>query len=332
MAHNIQIWNGEASMFYVGDPPWHGLGTPLARPATAQQAIRAAKLDWSVKKVPLFAFEGRIALDVPGKFAVVREDLWGTPDCCVLGVVGRDYRPLQNRDAFRFFDPIVGEDAAIYHTAGVLGAGERIWILAKLPSQIRVVGVDISDKYLLLSNSHDGQSAVQMKFTPIRVVCQNTLTMALSTGPTVRAPHLRNLEERLQEARRLLGIVEQRYAEIEKAFQAMAKVQVDGERLAFYLGLVFPDPKDPLNERAMARVKRDRFWSGHFFEHGAGKDVPGVRGTLWAAYNGVTEYIDHRELPRGAPWRLHSVWFGNGYQIKARAFQAAEQQLGAWAN
>ena len=142
MSHNLLIQNGEASMMYVGGLPWHGLGTRLDRPATAKEAIQAAHLDWQVRKLPLCAVDGLLHLPVRDRYGVARD---GSLD--VLGVVGRDYTPVQNREAFAFFDPIVGKNAAIYHTAGALGRGERVWILAKLPDSIRVVGDDITDKY-----------------------------------------------------------------------------------------------------------------------------------------------------------------------------------------
>ena len=185
MAHNLLIQNGQASMFYLSEVPWHGLGVKLDRPATAKEAIEAAQLDWPVIKLPLFAGSKHIV--VPDKFAVVRKtrNLVQKTDP-VLGIVGKDYTPLQNCDAFRFFDPMVGQNAAIYHTAGALGQGERVWILAKLPGHIRVAKDDITEKYLLLSNSHDGKSSVQIKFTPVRVVCQNTLTIALNDGAAYR--------------------------------------------------------------------------------------------------------------------------------------------------
>ncbi len=200
MAHNLEIENGEASMMYVGEEPWHGLGTKLESPASAAEAIEAAKLDWEVTKVPLYAASGRRRVALKNRFAVVRKDLLDKKQCKALGIVGSQYTPLQNREAFSFFDPIVGEKAAVYHTAGVLGNGERIWILAKLPEDIRVTDDDITNKFLLLSNSHDGTSAVQVKFTPIRVVCQNTLTQALKRGPTVWVAHTQNIHERLREA------------------------------------------------------------------------------------------------------------------------------------
>ena len=226
MAHNLEIKNGEASMMYVGEEPWHGLGTKLESPASAAEAIEAAKLDWEVKKVPLYAGSGRRRVALKNRFAVVRKDLWGKKQCEALGVVGSQYTPLQNREAFSFFDPIVGEKAAVYHTAGVLGDGKRIWILAKLPEDIRVINDDITHKFLLLSNSHDGTSAVQVKFTPIRVVCQNTLTIALNKGPTVWVVHTQNIHERLREAERLLGIVKEGFDEIEKTFKAMVQVEM----------------------------------------------------------------------------------------------------------
>lgn len=319
-------------MFYVEREPWHGLGKKLDKPATAAAAIKAAKLDWDVRKVPLYACEGLNNLLLPHRYAIVPSFAWGKPKCPVFGSVGEAYVPLQNNEAFGFFDPIVGENAAVYHTAGALGQGERIWVLAKLPDDIRVVGDDITEKYLLLSNSHDGESAVQIKFTPIRVVCQNTLSMALALGPTLRVGHHRDLKKRLEQAVSLLGIIKTQYASIEESFQAMAMVQVNGKRLAAYLQAVFPDP-DPKKlpmvryERARKRIQDCRHWSEYFFVRGKGNAEPKVKGTLWAAYNGVTEFTDHRDLGFGDSRRLQNVWFGNGYSTKARAFQVAETNM-----
>ena len=327
MAHDLEIRNGDASMFYVGDPPWHNLGTPLSKPATAADAIRLAKLDWTVHKVPLYANDGKVKQLLAKTYGVVRSDMWGKQDCPVLGIVGEAYTPLQNAEAFSFFDPIVGKDAAIYHTAGVLGGGERIWILAKLPTDIVVKGDDVAEKYLLLANSHDGQSSVQVKFTPIRVVCQNTLTMALSEGRTIRVAHTKDMADRLERARHMLGIIERRYEGIGATFQQMCKVQVDRERLSGYLTTVFPDPTDQDDEAALRRVQHNRLLAEYFFDQGKGNNVVGVRGTLWAAYNGVTELVDHRQTKQSADRRLDSVWFGDGYSTKARAFRFAKDLL-----
>lgn len=323
-------------MFYVDEPPWHGLGTALKEPATAQQAIRVANLDWEVVKKPLLAFDGSVSHPIPDRFAIIRKDWLGQPKP-IFGIVGAEYTPLQNRDAFAFFDALVGEGAAIYHTAGALGDGERVWVLAKLPEDIHVVGDDIANKFLLLSNSHDGSSAVQIKFTPIRVVCQNTLTMALAQGRTLRVPHVKSLRERMKQAAGLLGIINRQFGTIETQFKGMVSRQIGQQHLDKYLRLVFPDPQDTDNRDAMARAKNNRLWSAHFFAHGKGADLTGVRGTLWAAYNGVAELVDHRQpqRPGGAPTlfsgpaqpgddrRLESAWFGDGYSAKVRAYKVA---------
>src|SRR5215204_1428767 len=124
MAHQLNIDNGRASMMYVDEAPWHGLGTKLNRPATSTEAITAANLDWQVEKKSLLAFDGKQTHPIADRFAVVRKDWWGQPKP-IFGSVGASYTPLQNKDAFAFFDDIVGMEAAIYHTAGALGDGER---------------------------------------------------------------------------------------------------------------------------------------------------------------------------------------------------------------
>ncbi len=315
-------------MMYVGEPPWHGLGVQLDHPATAAEAIKAAQLDWEVEKAPLAAIYQGADILINGSYAVIRKDVWETDAYPILGLVGRQYEPLQNAEAFAFFDPIVGQNAAVYHTAGALGNGERVWILAKLPEPIRVIGEDITDKYLLLSNSHDGSSAVQVKFTPIRVVCQNTLTIALRQGPTVRVVHNVSMRDRLVQAEQLLGIVNSRYQRIGEAFQEMVRVQIDQRKLNAYLQDVFPDPAEPEDEAAWKRIRSHRERAERYFVHGRGNDQRGVSGTLWAAYNGIAEYVDYQLTgSRVSARRLDSVWFGQGYLIKARAYDMAHRHL-----
>ena len=326
MSANLLMQNGQASMFYINEVPWHGLGTRLDKPATAQQAIQAARLDWKVVKLPLFAGSKRVP--VPDRFAVVRRtgDLIQRTDP-VLGVVSNEYTPLQNHQAFRFFDPIVGQDAAIYHTAGALGNGERVWILAKLPGHIRVAGDDITEKYLLLSNSHDGKSSVTIKFTPVRVVCQNTLTLALNDGSAWRVSHHSDIHQKLKQAHEMLGLIHEKFADLEQSFQAMSRVQLDAVRLGEYLTSVYPDSTE---QDKQLLVQRDRSWSEYFFDQGKGNRLAGVGGTLWAGFNGVTEWMDHRQTRQNANQRLNSAWFGESARVKARAFTIAMDKMAAW--
>jgi phage/plasmid-like protein (TIGR03299 family) len=325
MAHEIYQENGNASMMYVGEKPWHGLGTELKSPATATEAIKAANLNWKVVKKPVYAEANDAKRLIRDKYAIVREDKWDKGEGTVFGIVSENYTPLQNDEAFKFFDEIVGKKAAIYHTAGALGDGERVWILAKLPTNITVIGDDIAEKFLLLSNSHDGNSSVQIKFTPIRVVCNNTLTLALNKGPTLKVAHFKDLHTRLKEAEKLL--VHKRFDHIENVFQSMAKVKMNTEKVKAYFKLVFPDPNDPEEKRSLVRVIKDRQLAEGFFEEGKGNNLPGVQGTLWAAYNGITEMVDHKLTRQTADRKLNSIWFGEGYLLKAKAYNYAEELL-----
>ena len=334
MPHNLSsdpITNHPA-MMYVGETPWHKLGKKLDNPPTSNEAIRAAGLDWQVDKYPLHIKTPFGYRTIKDQYAIMRTDLWEMGESePYFGIVSKEYRPLQNFEAFAFFDEIVGKKAAIYETAGALGNGERIWILARLPETIRVVGNDICEKYLLLSNSHDGKSSVQMKFTPIRVVCQNTLTLALSQGPTIRVSHTRNMQERMRKAEELLGIIHNRFETIEREFQQMSKVQMDAKKLEAYYKILFPDPKDHNDQRGKKRANSERNKAKWYFEHGRGNRENGVTGTLWAAYNGVTEMVDYRESNQSPDQRLDAIWFGDGYLLKARAFRVAIENIKTWA-
>ena len=348
MAHDLCIEHGKAKLFYHGEPPWHGLGQELHGPATSREAIQAAELDWEVEKVPLqLVLTGR-NVPVSDRFALVRSDLLKIGGSVgALGIVGRDYAPLQNRDAFAFFDGLVGgPEKAIYCTAGALGDGERVWILAKLPGEMVIASEDTVDKFLLLSTSHDGQSSIQIKFTPIRVVCQNTLTMALSKGPTIHVPHRKGAKAQLEWAAATLGVVGRRFTLLEQDFKAMAKRSMERKSLETYLDQVLPLPtghegrqgiflgdqpmlQDPkVRERQLNRIMLQRSAVLLLWDQGVGSALPVVRHTLWAAYNAVTEMVDHysrqeRMTIDDRSRHLNGAWFKDGYLLKARAYRAA---------
>ncbi len=321
MAHNLEQRDGQASMFFTGDVPWHQLGRHLNKPATAAEAMEAARLDYTVVKRPMKAIiNGRQYSDVPNAFATVRTDTNQ-----VLGVVGARYEPVQNRDAFNFFDPLVDKDEAMYHTAGVLGRGEKIWLLAKLPDYIKVGKKnDPVEKFVLLYNSHDGSSHIRVKMTPIRVVCNNTLTAALSgTESEVRIKHTQSAQDRLQEAHQILGLTNQLYKELDYIFNRMALRKVSSSQLIDYVKTLVPD--NPIAE-SNTRTENTR---NHIIGlHDTVQDASMHRGNLFGAFNAVTEFVDHYGGSKDASKQLRSIWFGgSGEQLKRKAYQLAESML-----
>lgn len=327
MAHDIMESKGQAAMFYAGKAPWHGLGTALPAEVTSEVAIKSAHLDWDVITQPLYVAAGSRRIQAPGVVGIVRKDLLASPECRVLGVVSRGYRIFQNREAFAFFDRLIGGSKAVYHTAGALGHGEKVWILAKLPGVIDV-NDDQVEKFLLLATGHDGNTAVRIMPTPIRVVCQNTLNQALGLNRSaLRIAHSHSLNEQMDAAAAALRQITLRYRQAEVTFRAMAKVKLDKEKLNVYLAGVFPLP--PGRRKAddtpyIRRVLEDRGVSRLLFHEGVGHDQPGIRETLWAAYNGVTQYLDHHRGKVQQPQRLQSSWFGEGLRFKQRAYAIAE--------
>ena len=320
MAHELATVNGRTSMMFTGEQPWHGLGTRLDAPATARETIQAAGLDYDVKLSDMTTTDG---IPVPSKKAVVRTD---TND--VLGVVGNSYVPVQNRQAFGFLDAIAAEGGIRYHTAGALRRGERIWLLGKLPGQIRVKNSeDLTEKYLLLSNSHDGTSALRVFFTPIRVCCANTLAMAdrSGKGEGIAIRHQGNLPAKVREAQEVLGLARRYYDDLEIRLDFLAGHQPNATQLGRYFEALYPDPAEGSNSRA--RNVRDTLYN--LFERGKGQEIPAIRHSSWAAFNAVTEFVDHFRSSRGrndherGSNRLDSAWFGSGNKLKQHAFRLA---------
>jgi phage/plasmid-like protein (TIGR03299 family) len=326
MAHNLATANGKVSFAYYGEAPWHGLGKKLDAPANAEEAIVAAGLGYKVELTKLATYDG---LEIPNRRAVVRYDTQN-----VLGVVSDRYVPVQNTQAFGFLDAVVADGGLRYHTAGALGRGEKIFLLARLPDSIRVKNSDdLVDKYLLLSNAHDGSAALRVFFTPIRVVCQNTLSMAerQGKGQGISIMHKGNLEGKIREAQKVLGLAERFYDDAAAKIDRLAGIYPTQAQLTAYFKAIYPDPED--GEQS-PRTQRIRDELQRLFEAGVGHDLPEIRGSLWAAYNSVTEFIDHERSGRGnddrerASSRLQSIWWGNGARVKERAWNLALETAG----
>lgn len=321
MAANVE------SMAYTGQVPWHGLGTELKDAFTSAEAITAAKMDFRYELEPMRTLSG---LDTGNRRAIVRHRAGAKAN--VTGIATDKYVVLQPKQALSFFDSVVGQKLAMYHTAGVLGDGERIWILAKLPGEIRIGKSDLVEKYALLTTGYDGITATVMTETPIRVVCQNTLNAALEGREVkLRIRHRGDIKSHLAEAQRLLKVAIKYYDDLGGAFQAMAGFTMKSVHVKRLMDECFPVIEDRKGDTSKGNAgTRERIlWLA---EKGVGADLPGVKGTAWGYYNAVTEYTDHFRKtkvtgvqdPTDLQYkeaRLTSQWFGLGRSLKDKAFR-----------
>ena len=307
MAHQIE------NMLYVGATPWHKLGTRLEAPPTVADGIRAAGLDWTVRLDPLQTADGRVT----DHNATVR-----STDNKVLGVVGPQYRPLQNVDAFGFFDAFLAAGAADLHTAGSLCEGRRVWVLAKIRRDPLVIAAgDEVESYILLSNSHDGTLAVRVGFTPIRVVCANTLAMAHTdgAGKLIRVRHTAAMRDNLDAIRNVMDAAHQQFTATAEQYRRLASRHINQADVRRYVKQVFGVKEEDALSTRMSNILAD---VERCFTTGRGNDLPAVRGTLWTAYNAVTEYLSYGR-GASADSRLNSLWFGDSANVSKAAFEAA---------
>jgi len=311
------------SMMYNTVVPWHKKGVKLNGLATSAEAIKAASLDWEVEKREIFypsyakAEQGSKYAKLADKFAIVRKD-----NDVALGIVGDVYTPLQNKHAFRFFDDVIGEAKAHYETAGALGVGERIWLLAKLPDVIKIKNHDITEKYLLLTNSHNGSSTIQILFTPIRVVCQNTLNIALKGDSEIaRIRHCQSSTDKIEYVRKTLGIINERFSEFSVIANQLANKMMTTEMLDSYLKKSLFDKKEG-EQKIKTRAANIMEEVTKLFEYGKGNDSKEIRHTAWVGFNAVAEYIDYQRSTK-KDRRDESILFGKGQAIKQIAWDNA---------
>ena len=309
MAHNFKDKGNNTSFVSKQEIPWHSLGK-VVDAMTSAECMALAGLDFEVALAPLYAGVSREKRDqsrldysnypitaIPGEvrkyqemrklkdnFATFRVD---TND--VFGVVGKRYEIVQNVEAFDFFDSIIGEGHAYYETAGALGNGETVFLTAKLPSKL-IVGKEDIDNYLLFTMAHDGSSSIQVMFTPIRVVCNNTLSAAINSSTNkVTIRHTKNARQRLEVAKNILGITKVQSGIYEEVFNLFTNTKMTDKNIETYIDTVFSF--DDLGEELSTKSKNKRENILKYYEIGVGQE--GIKGTLWGAYNAVTGYLQN---------------------------------------
>ncbi len=281
------------TMMYVRETPWHGLGTKVDEAPTSADALRLAQLDWTVDQHPVFA-DGN---EVSGYKANVRSS-----DGRCLGIVSNRYKVVQNVDAFSFTDSLIGGDVR-YETAGSLNGGRKIWLLARLP-ETEICG-DKTDPYMVFSNTHDGTGAVRVCMTPVRVVCNNTLNLALGSAQRAwSVRHVGDIAVRLNEARHCLDMANQYMGELGIEADRLANKTVTDERLKQILDELFPanDDMSDIQKRHVQQLK-DEYMVCYF-----APDIAKFRGTAWGAVNAMSDMVTHNKPHRNTANYRENNW------------------------
>ena len=268
------------TMMYHGAVPWHGLGTPVTEAATAEEALVAAGLDWNVQASSIFTDDGTL---IPGFVANQRDR-----DQAILGAVSDRYRVVQNREAFAWLDELVGEGLR-FETAGALKGGQRVWMTARLPQRYTLVG-DPVVTYLTFTNGHDGRHAVQVAVSPVRVVCENTLNVALERAPRMwSAIHAVNIHARMDEARKTLSMTEAYLARLDAQAQVWAN-----QPLSYAEWTELVADITPVKTLTPAMEAQRMAISSALYR----PDQAEFANTVWGAVNAVSWFTSHREHPR----------------------------------
>jgi phage/plasmid-like protein (TIGR03299 family) len=336
MSHELEVGkDGKASMAYTksGGVPWHGLGEAVQDDMTPAQMLKAAKLDWKVEKRELFfntAKKGEKQIEVPDKYALVR-----ATDEQVLSIVGSVYKPVQNDQVMDFFKKFTKAGHMKMETAGSLQNGQYIWALARVGKDIYIdpKKKDEVRPYLLISQPHVIGKAMVIQFTPIRVVCWNTLNLALGGGlkggkSAFRMPHSIEFNDSVKKtAEAALGLAKEQTDLFADAVQLLAKKKARPEAVeSYFCDVLRYDPKAAKGkDKKTEREPRMLGMLRNALEYSPGADMNTAKGTWWGALNAVTYVVDH-EVGRDRGASLRTAWLGAKSNMKRRAFDLAVEK------
>ena len=300
------------TMAYAGELPWHGLGVKVIDDLTPEQMMQKAGVDWSVEKQDLVTAGGSV---IKNKQALVRSS-----DGSVLDVVGKGWTPVQNADAFNFFEEYVKAGDMQMHTAGSLDNGKMVWALAKTNDSFELFNGDVTENYFLFSNPHQFGKAIDIRMTPIRVVCNNTLTLSLSakSDAMLKVNHRKEFDS--SEVKDTLGIAREKLEQYKSMAEFLGSKRYTSENIVQYFNTVFGSP---------AKEKVDGVFPTTSLNAKLGLEnlqtQPGAKfgeGTFWQAFNTVTYLNDHVQ-GREVSSRLESSWYGRNRKTKMKALNTA---------
>ncbi|WP_449126242.1 DUF932 domain-containing protein [Pseudomonas viridiflava] len=319
MAHLVE------KMAYVGTTPWHGLGSRLSPKQPLEVWQHEAGMDWKIQDSPVhFKSENIGALGSNHSFPE-QKVLYRSDTKSPLSVVSNRYQVVQPREVLEFYRDLTEVSGYELETAGVLKGGRKFWALARTGQSTALKGNDQINGYLLLATSCDGTLATTATPTTVRVVCNNTLTIALDgTARAIKVPH--NTRSDPQAVKKQLGIAVSQWDDFMHRMRMLSERKVQWhEALGFFMSVLCDaSPNSPLpavlpNERALRKVQS--LYEGQ----GRGATLVSAQGTAWGLLNAVTEYVDHERRARSTEYRMDSAWFGQGAALKQRALQAALQ-------
>lgn len=292
MAANVE------TMMYVRQVPWHGLGTMVTEAPTSADALHLAGLDWTVDQTPVYTDAG---IEIPGYKANRRSS-----DNSILGIVSDRYRIVQNTEAFEFTDAIVGETengVVKYETAGSLNGGKKIWLLAKMPTQ-KILDDDV-EPYMCFSNTHDGSGAIRICMTPIRVVCANTLSMALNTAKRQwSTKHMGDMQSKLEEAKLCLQLADKYMRGLDEKADRLVNATLYREQIDEILNELFP-VEDDASERKKRNVQamKDDFYVAYFMP-----DILKFGESAYRAVNAMSDVVTHATPKRNTASYAENRW------------------------